>query len=153
MIATDRAFGTEPVPLAWSETPTALQTGTIDGGDNGTSVILDMKFYEFADYLTILEHSSGTTPLLVSGRFMGRLDEDGAKAVRRAAIVAQAHQREILGAETEAMRQELVDEGMKMTRPDKTKFIEAAKTVQDNFASEKGEEFRSLLEKIRNTEG
>ena len=42
------AFGAEPVPLAWSETPTALQTGTIDGGDNGTNVIQEMKFYEFA---------------------------------------------------------------------------------------------------------
>lgn len=33
MLRTWRAFGAEAVPLAWSETPTALQTGTIDGGD------------------------------------------------------------------------------------------------------------------------
>ena len=31
MLATFEAFGANPVPLAWSETPTALQTGTVDG--------------------------------------------------------------------------------------------------------------------------
>ena len=44
MLATFEAFGANPVPLAWSETPTALQTGTVDGGDNGTSFIRDMSF-------------------------------------------------------------------------------------------------------------
>ena len=35
MIATLEAFGATPIPLAWYETPTALQTGTIDASDNG----------------------------------------------------------------------------------------------------------------------
>jgi TRAP-type transport system periplasmic protein len=47
MIQTFKAFGAEPVPLAWSETPAALQTGAVDGSDNGTPVIKAMKFNEF----------------------------------------------------------------------------------------------------------
>ena len=42
MIQTFKAFGAEPIPLAWSETPAALQTGAVDGSDNGTSVIKSM---------------------------------------------------------------------------------------------------------------
>lgn len=153
MIATFRAFGAEPVPLAWSETPTALQTGAIDGGDNGTSVILDMKFYEFADNLAILEHFAGFTPLLVSDRFMSRLTDAQSDAVRRAALEAQDHQREVMSAETDRVRAELADLGMAVTYPEKDRFIEAAQGVQDQFAQEKGEEFQRLLQLIRDTEG
>jgi TRAP-type C4-dicarboxylate transport system substrate-binding protein len=46
MLATFEAFGASPVPRAWPETPTALQTGTVDGGDNGTLFIRGMTFYE-----------------------------------------------------------------------------------------------------------
>ena len=56
LTATFAVFGANPVPLVWSETPTALQTGTVDGGDNGTSFIRDMKFYEFEPHLVIFEH-------------------------------------------------------------------------------------------------
>ena len=68
MIATLEAFGATPIPLAWSETPTALQTGTIDASDNGIGTIKSMKFYEFAKNLVILEYFSGTSPLLASSR-------------------------------------------------------------------------------------
>jgi len=70
MIATFEAFGANPVPLAWSETPTALQTGTVDGGDNGTSFIRDMKFFEFQPNLVILEHFVAFAPLFASDNFM-----------------------------------------------------------------------------------
>ncbi|MGJ3262858.1 MAG: TRAP transporter substrate-binding protein [Salinarimonas sp.] len=149
MIATFRAFGAEPVPMAWSETPTALQTGTIDGGDNGTSVVLDMRFYEFADNLAILEHFTGFTPLLASDSFMSRLPDGQADLVRQAAIEAQAHQRDVMQAQLDEIRAELERNGMELTYPEREAFIAAAQTVQDEFATDKGEDFRSLVEKIR----
>lgn len=149
MIATFRAFGAEPVPMAWSETPTALQTGTIDGADNGTSVILDMRFYEFASNLAILEHFTGFTPFLASERFMSRLSPEQAELVRQAAVEAQAHQREIMQAQTDEIRATLERNGMAITHPEREAFIEAALSVQDSFAADKGETFRDLLERIR----
>ena len=149
MIATFRAFGAEPVPMAWSETPTALQTGTIDGADNGTSVILDMRFYEFADNLAILEHFTGFTPFLASERFMSRLNAEQTELVRQAAVEAQAHQREIMQAQTDEIRATLERNGMAITHPEREAFIEAAMSVQDSFAADKGETFRDLLERIR----
>ncbi len=149
MIATFRAFGAEPVPMAWSETPTALQTGTIDGADNGTSVILDMRFYEFADNLAILEHFTGFTPFLASERFMSRLSAEQTELVRQAAVEAQAHQREIMQAQTDEIRATLERNGMAITHPEREAFIEAAMSVQDSFAADKGETFRDLLERIR----
>lgn len=149
MIATFKAFGAEPVPLAWSETPSALQTGTVDGGDNGTSVIRQMKFYEMAKHLTILDHFLTFSPLLASDRFMKKLSPEEKAALYRAATEAQEFADEHNFAELEKTRKFLEDNGMKVTRPDRTPFIEAARKVQEEFADKRGTEFSQQLEKIR----
>ena len=150
MLQTFEAFGAEPVPLAWSETPTALQTGTIDGGDNGTNVIQEMKFYEFAPYLTILDHFAGFSPMLASGRFMNGLDASQKEAIARAALEAGEFHTEFTRAKIETIRDWLVTEGgMEATRPDLAPFIEAATLVQESFAQERGEGFTALLNTVR----
>lgn len=150
MLATFEAFGANPVPLAWSETPTALQTGTVDGGDNGTSFIKDMKFFEFEPHLVILEHFVAMAPLFASDAFMKRLDDDQREQIQRAATDAGAEFRQQVLNETDEVRDWLASEGgMAMTRPDKTDFIKAAQTVQDAFAKERGEDFVELVKKIQ----
>ena len=146
MIATFKAFGAEPVPLAWSETPTALQTRTIDGGDNGTAVIKDMKFYEFAKHLVILDHFAGVGPMFASDRMMKKFSPAQAVAIRKAAVEAGAHQTEVQGKATAAVRKWLVDVGgMSMTSPPRGPFIAAAQKVQKEFAAEGGPKFTELL--------
>ena len=150
MIATFEAFGANPVPLAWSETPTALQTGTVDGGDNGTSFIRDMKFYEFEPHLVILEHFVAMAPLFASDAFMRRLSDEQRELVQRAATEAGAEFRQQVLNETEEVRAWLATEGgMMMTRPDKAAFIEAAMRVQRDFAEARGAEFVDLVAKLQ----
>ena len=150
MLATFEAFGAEPVPLAWSETPTALQTGTVDGGDNGTSFIRDMKFYEFEPHLVILEHFVAMAPLFASSQFMARLNDEMREQVTRAAIDAGDEFREQVINETEEIREWLATEGgMAMTRPDRADFIKAAQEVQQAVAKERGAEFVELINAIQ----
>jgi tripartite ATP-independent transporter DctP family solute receptor len=150
MLATFEAFGANPVPLAWSETPTALQTGTVDGGDNGTSFIRDMKFFEFEPHLVILEHFVAMAPLFASDPFMKRLNDEQREQIQRAATDAGAELRKLVQNETNEIRDWLVAEGgMAMTRPDKTDFIAAAQTVQDAFAEKRGAEFVELVKMIQ----
>ena len=150
MLATFEAFGANPVPLAWSETPTALQTGTVDGGDNGTSFIRDMSFYEFMPNLVIMEHFVSMAPLFASASFMDGLDADTAEQLRRAAVDASAEFAAQVATETEEVRQWLVEEGgMTRTDPDRTDFVAAAVEVQNAVAEERGEEFVALVELIQ----
>lgn len=150
MLATFEAFGANPVPLAWSETPTALQTGTVDGSDNGTSFIRDMKFYEFEKHLAILEHFVAMAPLFASDLFMKKLSDEQRKQIKRAATDAGAEFSQQILNETEEIRTWLSTEGgMAMTRPDKTDFIKAAKKVQQAFADKRGAEFVELVGKIQ----
>jgi len=150
MLATFEAFGANPVPLAWSETPTALQTGTVDGGDNGTSFIRDMGFYEFEPHLVILEHFVAMAPLFASGHFMDRLNDEQREQIQRAATDAGIEMRQEVLTETEEVRAWLVNEGgMALTRPDRTDFIAAAQTVQQAVAAERGQEFVDLVNMIQ----
>ncbi len=150
MIATFEAFGANPVPLAWSETPTALQTGTVDGGDNGTSFIRDMKFYEFEPHLVILEHFVAFAPLFASDNFMKKLTDEQRAQIQQAANEASAEFAAQVAASTEEIREWLVNEGgMAMTRPDKTDFIAAAQKVQQDFAEKRGPEFVEMVNAIQ----
>lgn len=150
MIATFEAFGANPVPLAWSETPTALQTGTVDGGDNGTSFIRDMKFYEFEPYLAVLEHFVAFAPLFASDNFMSKLSDEQRAQILAAAADASAELAVQVANETEEIRQWLVTEGgMTRTDPDKTEFIKAAQGVQQAFAEQRGPEFVELVTAIQ----
>ena len=150
MIETADAFGTQPVALAWSEVPTALQTGAIDASDNGLATIRDMKFYEFAKHLVRLDHIAAFVPLFMSDRVMKKLDDAQQEAVRRAAAEASSYQSAIIFAEEEATRQWLKNQGgMALYSPDTAPFIEAAMAVQDRFAAEAGTDFQELVEKIR----
>ncbi len=150
MLATFEAFGANPVPLAWSETPTALQTGTVDGGDNGTSFIRDMKFYEFEKHLVVLEHFVAMAPLFASDNFMKKLSDEQREQILRAATDAGIEMRKQVANETAEVRKWLVEEGgMSMTTPDKVDFVEAGKKVQDEFAAKRGAEFQELVAKIQ----
>ena len=150
MIATFEAFGANPVPLAWSETPTALQTGTVDGGDNGTSFIRDMKFFEFEPHLVILEHFVAFAPLFASDNFMKKLNDEQREQIMRAANDAGAQLAKEVATETQEIRDWLVSEGgMAMTTPDKADFVEAAKGVQADFAKNRGAEFVALVDAIQ----
>lgn len=154
MIDTAAAFGAQPVALAWSEVPTALQTGAIDASDNGLVTIRDMKFYEFADHLIRLDHMAAFVPLFMSDRAMQKLDDAQKDAVKRAAAEASAYQSQIIQSEEDATRAWLRDEGgMTLHSPNKAPFIERAQAVQDSFAAERGEKFKELIEKIRAVEG
>lgn len=149
MLQTFEAFGAIPVPLAWSETPTALQTGTVDGGDNGTSFIRDMSFYEFMPNLVILEHFVSMAPLFASSSFMDRLSDEQREQIMRAAIDAGNTFSEEVRTETEEVRQWLATEGgMTRTDPDRADFIAAAQKVQQAVAAERGEEFVALVNMI-----
>ena len=150
MIATLKAFGAEPIPLAWSETPTALQTGTIDASDNGTGTIKSMKFYEFAKNLVILEYFSGTSPLLASDRFMSKLNDSQRTAVQKAADEAGAYMYDFMKDDLDSLRAWLTSEGgMKRSDPDRAPFIKEAQKIQDQFSKDASPEFIALLKEIR----
>jgi TRAP-type C4-dicarboxylate transport system substrate-binding protein len=60
------ALGANPVPMAYAEVYTGLQTGAIDGQDNPLPNVENMKFYEVISQIVLTSHLVGFDILTVS---------------------------------------------------------------------------------------
>ncbi len=150
MLETYRAFGAAPIPLAWAETPTALQTGTVKGGDNGVTFVKSQKFYEVCKYLAITEHFGYFNPLLASDRIMKKMTDKQRESIIRAAAAASETHKEIMNSKITAVKAFLSKEGgMKITQPDREGFIKAAINVQEAFIKDKSQKLKDLVKDIR----
>jgi tripartite ATP-independent transporter DctP family solute receptor len=148
MVDTYKAFGSDPVPLAWSETLTAVQTGTVDGGDLPVDVIYAQKFHEVAKHIAMTGHFALAPPFFVSDRFMQKLDEEQKEALYLAAEIAAAAAREHTVTAEQRVIEKLKASGVEFTEPDKTPFIKAAASVHEAFANDRGPEYVELIEQI-----
>src|SRR5690606_10911150 len=75
------SLGGSAVPMAWGETFTAVQQGTIDGLEIPIAVINANKFNEVTKYLSLTNHTYSAIPLLVSKRSFDKLPDDLKKIV------------------------------------------------------------------------
>jgi len=148
MVDTYKAFGSDPVPMAWSETLTAVQTGTVDGGDLPVDVIWSQKFYESAKHIAMTGHFALTPPFFISDRFMKKMSPDQREVMKMAADIAAAAAREHSRAGLAGVAAKLEGAGVKFTYPDTAPFIAAADKVKNAFAKKRGPEYVKLVNAI-----
>lgn len=148
MVDTYKAFGSDPVPMAWSETLTAVQTGTVDGGDLPVDVIYSQKFHEVAKNVAMTGHFALTPPFFVSDKFMKKLSPEQKEAMRMAADIAAAAARQHSASGLAGVTKKLEAAGVKFTYPDTKPFIAAAAKVKDAFAEKRGPEYVKLVKAI-----
>lgn len=75
-LETFKAWGIEPIPMAWAEVFTGLQQKVIDGQENPYTTIPAFKFEEVQKYVTEIHYMLWTGPLLVSEKFFQALPDD-----------------------------------------------------------------------------
>jgi TRAP-type C4-dicarboxylate transport system substrate-binding protein len=128
MIATYKAWGVNPTPMAWSETFAGLQQKVVDGQDNPYITVYAMKFDEVQDYVTNLRYIFSIEPLIVSEAVFQDMSEEDQQAVLAAGEAATEASEEFLRAQEETIKQELVSRGMQITDPanDEQEFIDLA---------------------------
>lgn len=114
-IDTFRRLGANPVPMAFGEVFTALETGAVDGQENPIPLIQATKFYEVQKYLTLTRHAYSPTPVLMSTKTWEGLNPDEQKLVADCAIQARdpqiARSREVASSALA----ELQGEGMEVS--------------------------------------
>jgi TRAP-type transport system periplasmic protein len=71
-----RALGMEAVSIAFAETYTALERGTVDAAITGTYPGFSLKFYEVSKYLVDVNHGPVAGTLVVSKRTWDRLSPE-----------------------------------------------------------------------------
>ncbi|MFC7411312.1 TRAP transporter substrate-binding protein DctP [Hydrogenophaga atypica] len=85
-----RSLGANPTPLAYAETYTGLQTGTVDGQDNPLPNVQNMKFNEVMGQIVLTSHLVGFDLLTLNLKRWNAMAPDKQRAFQAAADKAIA---------------------------------------------------------------
>ncbi len=121
-----QSLGANPVPMAYPEVYTGLQTGAIDGQDNPLPNVQNMKFYEVSGQIVLTSHLVGFDLLTVSSKVWKDMGAAKQKAFQAAADSAVNWS----NAEHAKKEKELVDffkaQGLDVYTPDLAAFRDFA---------------------------
>ena len=112
MIATFRAWGGEPAPMAWDETFNALQQKVVDGQENPYPVFASNKFEEVQKYITEPHYKLWTGPVVVNVDWLRSLPADVQQAIIEAGRETTVEMRALLDKQESASREFLKEKGM-----------------------------------------
>jgi TRAP-type C4-dicarboxylate transport system substrate-binding protein len=134
------ALGANAVPMPFTETYTALETGAIDGMTNPLINVKDSKFYEVTDYLTITNHMYNPQAVTISKITWDKFSDTEKKIFQEAATEATAYQREAAQKASEEALEELKDEMEvnELSAEEKARMQEKAKPVIDKYTTDIG---------------
>lgn len=128
------SLGGSAVPMAWGETFTAVQQGTIDGLEIPLAVIEANKYFEVTKFLSLTNHTYSAIGLVISKRTLDKLPADLRKTVQTAATKAIATQRQTAAADARKTLAMLEGNGMKINPvSDVAAFRTGVKPVYDKF--------------------
>ena len=148
MIDTYKSFGSDPVPIAWSDTLTATQTGTVDGGDLPLDVFYSQKFHDVAKHVAKTGHFVLASPFFVSDKFMNKMDEKQKEAFDLAVKIATEASRFHTNYGMSLVQKKLEEADVKITEPDIGPWVARAKAVHETFGKERGGDYPAIMEAI-----
>lgn len=143
-------MGAAPVPVDWSEVPTALATGVVAGQENPVNVILNVKLYEVQSHLMLTGHMSNAEVVVMNEDNWQALSETQKEAVREAAAEIRDRATKAIEENEEKDTQALRDAGMTVIGEEDGLDVEAFRTSVNALVQERfGEQYGALYEKIK----
>lgn len=131
------AIGAGPTAMPLPEVYTSLQTGVIDGIDIDLDALVTEKYYEIADHLTLTNHLTFPTVIVMSKASFNKLSAEDQEIVKQAIKTAvdwgvqEALKREQENLET------LKQAGVKVSElSDISAFEPAIKRVKDKYSQQ-----------------
>lgn len=147
-VAVARAFGMNPTPIAWGETYTALQQGTVDGEGNTYSLLNDAKHTEVLKYATNTYHNYSMHVLMINKKFFNNLPAEYQQWIMEAGKEALIWQREIsveLEAKAEQAFKDLGIEIYTLTEAERAEAISMTRQVWDQFKDDIPQDLIQLI--------
>ncbi len=144
------ALGADPVPLAFGEVYSALQTGVIDGAENNYPSFGPggVRHYEVAPYFTENAHARVPEIVMISAATWDGLSPEDQALVREAALASVPVQAALWAALVEESREAVIAAGVEIISVDISEFQAAMAPVYEKYAPE----FGDLLQRILDTE-
>lgn len=144
-------MGAVAVPVDWSEVPTALATGVVQGQENPVNVVLNVKLYEVQSHLMLTGHMSNAEVVVMNEDAWQGLDEAGKEAVRQAAAQTRERATKAILDNEEAETQALREAGMTVIGADEGLDLAAFRDsvqslVQERFGAEYGDLYAKIAD-------
>lgn len=144
------SLGGNAVPMAWGETFTAVQQGTIDGLEIPAATIDSSKFNEVTKFLSVTNHTYSMTALLMSKKAYEKLPDNLKAAVREAGVAATKAQREASAMYAKQTIQALAGKGMQVNVvSDVRPFRQAVQPMYVKYRSSIGELMDVVLKEVK----
>ena len=147
MMDTMKALGAEPTPISYSELYSSLQSGVVDGAENGYPGYSSNKFYEVAPYYLLSGHTFSPGIVLMAEAKWNALSPEDQQILFEAGMKASEWNKGEIDAEEVALRKELEDKGVTiidMTEEDKAAAQAACEPVWAGYT----EGIEDLLDKM-----
>ena len=135
-LAIFEALGANPAPLAWSELPSALQSGVFEGQENPLTNIYSAKLHDITPYVTMTGHKYESTPVVAGLAWWSGLDEKTQNCALEATASAGEIQRGLSLKGDATLRPKMESDGAKFAEADKAAYQAATASVYDRYAND-----------------
>ena len=147
-----KALGMSPTPIAWGETYTAMQQGTVDGEGNTFSLLSDAKHDEVIRYAVDSRHNYSMHILMMNNEFWHELPKEVQDVINEAAREALQYQRSITTELEQKAEQKFIDQGIKvhkLTPEELAEYKAKTRPVWDKFANKVPAELFEMVKEIQ----
>lgn len=144
-IAFWKEMGADATPMSWGEAYTALQQGALDGQENPCTVILTNNVAQVNKHLAVTQHAYSTVFLVMSPATWNSLGEEYQKIFKDVMEECNISERELSRQMDEEAIDQLKEQGMTVTYPDKQEFVDAASDLYSKWE----EQYGSVISEIR----
>jgi tripartite ATP-independent transporter DctP family solute receptor len=148
-MSTVQGLGAVPVPVDWSEVPTALATGQVAGQENPVNVVLSSKLYETQSHMMLTGHIMNAQLIVINEKAWQGLSPEMKAALAKAADEVRTKATEHVRAQEADETEKLKGLRMKVLGPAEGLKLDAFKAsvnkvVQDRFGAKFGELYKEI---------
>ncbi|MBC05946.1 TRAP transporter substrate-binding protein [Thalassospira sp.] len=142
-------LGAAPVPVDWSEVPTALATGIVQGQENPVNVAVDHKLYDVQSHMMLTGHISAAEIVVINEDLWQSFPDDIKEGIAKAAeTVRMKASQTILDKEAGDLAK-LKEAGMTIIGPDDGLDVAAFRAGVEKLVHERfDEKFGKYYEQI-----
>ena len=148
-MSTVEGLGAVPVPVDWSEVPTALATGVVNGQENPVNVVLSSKLYEAQSHMMLTGHIMNAQVIVINEKIWQGLSPELRQAVAKAAAEVRQRATDTVRAQESEELAKLKSLKMTVIGTDNGLKLDAfkasvKKVVDQKFAAKYGDLYKEI---------
>lgn len=141
-------LGGTPVPIDWTETPTALSTGTVEGQENPYSTLVSYQLWDCQKYIMETNHIYDSSVGIINSSLWESLSEEDRQVLQDAQKAMADWSYNTQKDNQEEYRQTCIDNGMTVITEKEGLDIDAFKEKTDGLKSEKYAKYQEYFDQL-----